>query len=217
MKKIISYSLYGTDEKYTIGLKRNIDLLDDVFPGWIIRVYYDDSISEEVLDRSNPSVEYIKIKNDNNYMFWRFYAWDDPDVDIFISRDVDDRLNRHDFSMISEWEKSSYGFTVARSPFAGGAHNIPMLGGMWGGKPKCYNIKMRDLIEKFKTHHTTTQRGDDQFFLITYIWPLVASSTQSYGSKFNYECADHKDLPIESRIGGAYDAHIKTSEEYWNA
>ena len=37
MKKVISFSLWGDNPKYTIGAIKNAELIDTIYPGWIGR------------------------------------------------------------------------------------------------------------------------------------------------------------------------------------
>ena len=47
--KIISYSLYGNNFRYTEPLILNAKNLSNFYPEWIIRVYHDDTVSNDVL------------------------------------------------------------------------------------------------------------------------------------------------------------------------
>ena len=38
-KKIISFSLYGDDVKYSLGAIRNVEFAKKYYPGWICRFY----------------------------------------------------------------------------------------------------------------------------------------------------------------------------------
>jgi len=46
-KKVIAYSLYGSNPKYVLGAERNAELIKSVFPGWIARFYLDASTVPE--------------------------------------------------------------------------------------------------------------------------------------------------------------------------
>ena len=35
MKKVISFSLYGNDPKYTIGMIKNVNISKELYPDWI--------------------------------------------------------------------------------------------------------------------------------------------------------------------------------------
>ena len=49
MKKIISFSLWGTNPKYTIGALKNADLAKEIYPGWICRYYVAQDIPKGIL------------------------------------------------------------------------------------------------------------------------------------------------------------------------
>ena len=212
MKKVIAYSLYGDGPQYIEGLKHNVNLLDEIFPDpeWGMKIYYDDSVPADKLV-SHPRVEYSKVENDSNYMLWRFYAWDDPDVEVYLCRDIDDRLNMWDYNMIQEWEKTPHSFIVGRVHHA---HNIEILGGLWGGRPKDFNFNMKELVDEFQNKNEAihgggreamTARGSnaitlDQIFLAQCIWPLVKDKTLSFGFPFSYESAEHINIPMDPQL-----------------
>ena len=48
MKKVISYSLWGSDPKYTIGAIRNAEIASSIYPDWVCR-FYVNNIPEDIL------------------------------------------------------------------------------------------------------------------------------------------------------------------------
>lgn len=50
-KRVISFGLYGADPKYVNGALRNAELTPSVFPGWTMRVYHDNTVPRESLDK----------------------------------------------------------------------------------------------------------------------------------------------------------------------
>ena len=48
MKKIISFSLYGTESKYTHGALCNAELAKVIYPEWICRFYCGESVPREI-------------------------------------------------------------------------------------------------------------------------------------------------------------------------
>ena len=196
MKKVISYSLYGDNPKYIEGLRHNVNLLNEIFtdPAWVMRVHYDNSVPSDKLI-PHDRVEYVKIENDVNYMFWRFYAWDDPDVEVYLCRDIDDRLNLWDYNMVCEWEKTDHNFISGRCHQN---HDIYILGGLWGGKPRNFSFKMKDLVNEFQGRHDTTRYNDDQIFLRDCVYPFTKKQTLSFGFDYGHECADHINLPLDT-------------------
>ena len=98
------------DQKFTSiiqGIADNLDLVPRHYPGWTIRVYYDLEPEDPELRRlcdlacSNPSLDICHVRNnpasgDISQIFamnWRFFPTLDPNVDTFVSRDLDSRIN----------------------------------------------------------------------------------------------------------------------------
>ena len=48
--KIISYSLWGNHKVYTYGMIENVLLARDMYPGWQVRIHYNDTVPENVVD-----------------------------------------------------------------------------------------------------------------------------------------------------------------------
>jgi hypothetical protein len=191
-KNIISYSLWGEKEMYWFGALRNIELASKYFPGWICRFYIDKNSKQELIETiTGDNVEIVLVDpigvNDNSYfhhgMFWRFSASEDPEVNIFLSRDCDSRLSEREVSAINEWLESDKDFHIMRDhPH----HSAPILGGMWG----CRNgimikIGLSNLIKDWCVNKRETYSyGIDQDFLREVIYHLVKDNTMEH-SEFN--------------------------------
>ena len=118
-----------------LGAVRNAELISSVFPGWTARFYIDlGTVPAAVVNalRKNGA-ELVPIdmaKHGTQSMFWRFWAAADPDVERFISRDVDSRLMPRDYVAVTEWIRSGRKFHVVRDH---PSHSLyPMSGGLWG-------------------------------------------------------------------------------------
>lgn len=170
MKKVICFSLWGENPRYTLGAIENTKLAKEIFPDWMCRFYIGSSTPSTIVDKLSKTqgVEIKKMsdKCDWSGMFWRFLAASDPEVDIMISRDCDSRLIMRDKIAVDQWLDSNKGFHVIRDHRN---HGVAILGGMWGAKKGTVD-NMEDLIAKDK-------KGDywqvDQIFLKNVIWPLV--------------------------------------------
>ena len=99
-KRVISYGLYGTKNKYLNGAIHNAEKVNIYFPGWICRFYVTSDVPEHVvltLKELGAEIEYVpKGMGYSSGMFWRFMVASDSTVDRFIVRDVDSRLNSRD-------------------------------------------------------------------------------------------------------------------------
>jgi hypothetical protein len=106
MKDVIAYSLWGDHPMYWVSALRNIELAQKYFPGWICRFYIDKNCKQELIDTikgDNVEVVLVDSKDSFHGMFWRFWASEDPDVDVFLSRDCDSRFSNREVSAINEW------------------------------------------------------------------------------------------------------------------
>jgi len=122
------------------SLLRNISLtVDKQYPGWIIRIYHDildgDEDAHDQLCKvycRYPNVDLCsvpllanRIGNETspidpallrglNPKMFRYLVMLDPNVDLFISRDVDSIIFRREVDAVEEWLKSNYTFHLMR-------------------------------------------------------------------------------------------------------
>ena len=47
--KYLSFSLWGDKELYFIGAIKNAELVNEVYPGWKMLVYYDQTVPELII------------------------------------------------------------------------------------------------------------------------------------------------------------------------
>jgi hypothetical protein len=213
MKKIISFSLWGDNPKYTIGAIRNAELTPIIFPNWVSRFYCGKSVPEDIIEKlkSLPQIEVIIMDEDGDWtgMFWRFYACEDSDI--MLSRDTDSRLSNREKLAIDEWLESDKDFHIMRDhPY----HNTEILGGMWGVRNGLLkNIK--ELIQEYI-------KGDfwqvDQNFLREKIYPLVVNNSFIHDSYQSYN-HNSKQFPSErinkEFVGDVFDENENRHPEYY--
>jgi len=143
MKKIISFCLYGSDIRYCNGIICNIELAKIIYPEWICRVYYGESVPIEVIEKikkySNTEVVLMKEGPDEmTPMIWRFLAIDDEDVEVMLSRDADARLSYREKTCVDIFLNSE---SILHSIRDNPSHP-DIMGGMWGiKKNNITNIK----------------------------------------------------------------------------
>jgi hypothetical protein len=187
MKKIISFSLFGTDPKYTNGAICNAELAKIIYPEWICRFYCGVSIPQNVIDnlKSYENVEVVIMDETQNYSFrmWRYLPIIDDNVSIFLSRDADSRLSYRERKVVDIFIESD---TLIHSIQDHGCH-FDFMAGMWGMK-KSIPIDLEKLFEEWgeeKTHES------DQLFLREIIVPL-------FGDKKLIHCSYYKNnFPFE--------------------
>lgn len=211
MKKLICFSLWGDDPKYTVGAIKNAELASEVYPEWLCRFYVGQSVPKEIctslMEREN--VELIAMNEGGNWtgMFWRFLAASDPEASIILSRDTDSRLGPRERLAVDEWLDSEKSFHIMRdSP----GHCTQILGGMWGVRsPKL--AAMESLVEKYNKGNFWQV---DQHFLRDVIYPIIKDDAFVHDEFFHYD-QQAKNFPTERTaqnfVGKAFDADDSNS------
>tara|TARA_R110002126_G_C10490983_1_gene504839 strand:- start:71727 stop:72437 length:711 start_codon:yes stop_codon:yes gene_type:complete len=190
MKKLITFSLWGNDPKYCVGAIRNAQLALKVYPGWTCRFYIPSSLSCEemepgvfmggelaktmdvLLGMKNTQVILMDEPADWRGMFWRFLPAGEDDVDVFISRDCDSRLDEREAAAVQEWLD---GPKLVHSMGDHPHHFNPshaLMGGMFGMK-KYACPQMSELIKQFCLQYPDAWQCD-QDFLKQHVFPLIA-------------------------------------------
>jgi hypothetical protein len=193
MKRIISFSLWGTDPKYLVGAVENAKLQKEVYPDWTCRFYLDQTIPEEIINKlTSLGSEIVHRQDSNGYrnMFWRFEPAFDTTIERFIVRDCDSRLSYREATAVQEWIESDLPFHIIRDH---DRHDVIILGGLWGAKS--------GFIPEFKTlylsflNYLDTQKPffkrapyfyADQIFLTKKIWPMVKDRHMAHDDKARF-------------------------------
>lgn len=184
LKKIVSYSLYGFDKKYTMGAIANAKEIQSSYPNWVARFYIGKSVPDDVvskLKKLNAEVIYEVGCEDPSAMFWRFQVFSDPEVSHAIIRDCDSRILKREVMAVNEWLCTGLGFHIMRDhPF----HNVPMLGGMWGAQ----SSYLRDIKDLINSINIIPEYNQDQLFLKKHIYPKTKNNVCVHDSFFFREC-----------------------------
>lgn len=168
MKKIISFSLFGTNETYTNGAICNAELAKKIYPEWICRFYCGVSVPQYVINKLNEyeNVEVVMMDETQNYSFrmWRYLPMIDDEVSIFLSRDADSRLSFREKRVVDLFIESD---KLIHSIQDHGCH-FDFMAGMWAMK-KSINIDLLKLFEEWGEEKTYES---DQLFLRQIIVPI---------------------------------------------
>lgn len=187
MKRVISFSLWGSNPTYNVGAIKNAEIALTMYPNFECWFYIH---KETVPERTVNSL--VKLKNTKiifkygdlsilKPMTWRFESIDVPEVEINMSRDTDTRILLREKLAVDEWINSGKTFHIMRDhPH----HNFQVLGGMFGVKKykelSCWN----ELIKNY----SNTQRTDyDQAFLADVIYPVLKNDSYIHSTFHKYE------------------------------
>jgi protein O-GlcNAc transferase len=198
--KIVSYSLWGNDPKYTIGAIRNAEMCREYYPDWTARFYVGKSVPTDIISSlkgfDNTEVVLMEQEGDWTGMFWRFAAADGDEV--VLSRDTDCRPSWREVKAVDAWLNSDKDFHIMRDhPY----HGTEILGGMWGAR----NGILRGISQKISEYNKGNFWQVDQNFLRSVVYPLVRDRTLVHDEIF-----ERKPFPTprQSRefVGKAFNA-----------
>tara|TARA_R110001592_G_scaffold361902_2_gene674023 strand:- start:388 stop:1068 length:681 start_codon:yes stop_codon:yes gene_type:complete len=181
VKKVISYSLWGNDDRYLVGAIRNVEQAKEMFEDWVCRFYIDKDVKTSFVEELSKfeSVEIVQVTANRNFdgMFWRFFAASDNDVDVMLSRDTDSRFSLREVHAVKEWLESDKKFHIIRDhPY----HNVSIMGGMWGCKKGVIDIGT--LLKGWTSYE---RKGCDQDFLGQLVWPIVKDESMIHDEVTN--------------------------------
>lgn len=194
MNKVISFSLWGDNPKYTIGAIRNSELAKIIYPEWTVVMHIANDVPLEVVNTLlNNSVQLIRYQEGSwNSMFWRFLNADSNDI--VISRDCDSRLNYRERAAVDEWLNSNKDFHIMRDHRC---HAVPILGGMWGSRNGILK-GISSMISNYNKGEYDNKWQVDQNFLRDIVYPIVKDKSIVHDEFF-----EKKPFPTQ-RIGNEF-------------
>eukprot|EP00804_Cyclotella_cryptica_P014736 CCRYP_020996-RA/>CCRYP_020996-RA protein AED:0.05 eAED:0.05 QI:204/1/1/1/1/1/3/241/294 len=185
-QNVISFSLYGNEDRYTEGGAANAILAQDIYPEWQVRIYHDNSVPENLLAHlaSMSNVMLVNMSSSpssSNPMTWRFLVALDPDVKAYVIRDIDSRLNFREKAAVVEWlEESNATFHIMHDhPHQCG---VPMQGGLWGGRSIIPQIAQVVYPPAYNTTVRIFRYWDDTTKLERLVWPVVKQDVLHHDS-----------------------------------
>jgi len=199
-EKIISFSLWGNNPKYTIGAIRNAELAKEIYPGWVCKFYVGEDVSQTIKDNlHNLNARVITMSDSGwNGMFWRFFAANGQDT--VISRDTDSRLSLREKAAVDEWLASDKDFHIMRDhPY----HRTEILGGMWG----CRNGILAGIVKAISEYDRGSfdnQYQVDQNFLRERVYPFVKDRAMVHDPFFENKRFPKKRLNDRDFVGQVY-------------
>lgn len=165
----VSFSLFGKGLKYSLGMLENLELMEQVYPGWVCRVYLEQGheARDTLIEAGADVIDMPSVKGVSG-MFWRFLAADDPTFDVTIFRDADSRISQREAMLVEEWVESEESLHVIQDH---PQHKKPIMGGMWGIRNGA--VPLSKLMESWRHNGCY---GDDEDFLARAIWPTFRNN-----------------------------------------
>lgn len=203
MTKVISFSLWGQDEKYTVGAVRNLELAKEFYPDWTCRFYISQDVPVDIIQQllDNGGDVVTKAQTGWNGMFWRFFAADSDDI--VISRDTDSRLGPREKAAVDEWLASDKDFHIMRDhPY----HKTEILGGMWGVRNGLLK-GIKDMIADFDKGVYDNRYQVDQNFLREVVYPMVVDKATVHDPYFQRIPFPTERANAQDFVGQVYNQH----------
>ena len=175
MVNVFSFCLYGPENlRYYPGMIQNIELAEKYFPDWKVYVYVAPDVTPEMVEKmkahSNVVLRHTGVTGAIN-MIHRFYAIDEPGVDLMMVRDADSRIHWKDRWAIREFLRRPQfvAHTIRDNP----EHKAEMMGGLWGMR-KSAEINIGHEYAAYSEDVSRGRRnGHDQNFLTDVVYPKV--------------------------------------------
>lgn len=212
MAKIISYSLFGNDSKYTMGMVYNAYLAKEHFHGWEVWCYYSEDVPKEIVaECRRHGAKMIPAPNINSIgTFWRFLALDEAKIDdVVIFRDTDDRLNHVHRYIAEDFVMSDFEYHLIKGHR--GHYNDPIMAGLWGAKKTQDSINMLETIKSFPHK---TRRPDDQIFLRNIVFPKIPGKYLLHGIRDMNTSGHYEKIEDNCELGGVHEPWMLSSKIY---
>jgi hypothetical protein len=183
MVNAFSFCLFGeTSVVYHRGLLENIDMIKTHYPGWVIYVYLgadtESGFRNYLLRDPVVRVRDTGIVGFKNTVH-RFFAIDEPDVDVCFFRDADSRIHWRDRWAINGFLTTHYRAHIIRDH---PEHTAMIAAGMWGLHKTALGESIRALFDAWTPifagngdPSAVEGFGIDQNFLVKEVYPRIQS------------------------------------------
>ena len=106
-KKIVSY--WFNDDSDERGILINYHNIKKYYPGWLMRIYYPSNKSFKVLQPylNFKDIEIFIVTTNIENPIFSLLPYDDREVDIFISRNLNCIISKKEAELVDEWQKSN--------------------------------------------------------------------------------------------------------------
>jgi hypothetical protein len=180
MVNAFSFCLFGpTSGVYHRGFLENVEIIKNRFPGWVVYVYFGPDTDSNFIAHCQ-TLPTVRVRFTTTLGFantiWRFYAIDEPDVEVCFFRDADSRVHWKDRWAINSFMNSNFKTHVIRDHRE---HTAMIAAGLWGIRKGVIH-SIRELHEQWTPVFSgnghpsdVTGFGIDQNFLVKCVYPLI--------------------------------------------
>ncbi len=194
--RVVTYSLFGSNEKYLTGAIENAKSVRRVYPGWTARFYVSKSVPQGVCEKLRQlGAQVVQVDGEDQYRntLWRFKAFSEPGIEYAISRDCDSRLTLREAQAVEAWIESRKKFHIMRDhPW----HQSLILAGMCGAVGGVVDF------DQIWCEAASDRYGIDQDILARHVYPKVRRDSLIHDSFCKYEVGSAK-FPGQ-RVGGEF-------------
>lgn len=204
-RNVIAFSLWGEAPAYVHGAIVNARIAPHIYHGWTTRFYCDRSVPADAIAELRRAGAQVVLLEDPALKairpMWRFLASDDPDLDWFVCRDADSRLNCQELIAVEDWLRSGRPFHVMRDHIY---HVDLVLAGLWGGQAGVLPGMKESLLASPEYFN---DRFGDQHFLMHRVWPLMRDHVLTHDTYYRFhggrEFPPAYRLPPPLHVGGS--------------
>jgi len=178
---VISFSVWGTASSYFYGLLDNCIIIKEKLPEFKCFVYHNNSLPNNIKNvlQNLGNVRLIPMNNTNDKRntMWRFLPAFYSNINIFLSRDTDSRIEPKEIKAIREWLKSNKNFHIIRNhPM----HKRKILAGLWGCRNRILKPLYKDYLNYISKPYTINNWIVDEIFLENIVYPYVMKLNTVY-------------------------------------
>ncbi len=207
-RDVMAFSLFGNDPGYGEGAVLNAQRMAQVYPGWAMWLYHDDSVPASVLTRLQAlgvRLLHAPALGIGHWpgTFWRFDAVTQPGVRRVQFRDADSLIGPREQALVQAWLASGQPFHIMRDWYS---HTDLILAGLWGAWAP-YLAHLREWVNDYLAQHRVHPTHGDQAFLADVIWPRIRAHALVHDSLHQgpgitaFEPPDHA-LDGQNALGG---------------
>lgn len=194
-KKIFSYCVYGSQKKYCLGMLKNLEQINSLFPDFKVWIYIGNDVPQEYIDKYKTFQNVTLIHHDftgGRLTAYRYFVLEN-EFDIVLIRDADSRFGDRDLWCITHFLNStSKIFTIRDHKW----HGRELLAGQTGFKNFSIPV-IKTFYDAFvKKRVNIDYYQNDQDFIIEYIFHRNKQDVIAYSEFHNFGEGINLKIPL---------------------